>query len=465
MKTQIFKPIFLLILITTNSYSQYKSIKNLTEADALDYLKLEGFQYDINRSEDASTGIISWSGYNGSTSNQMLMLYSFYPFNRGIYKKRIKRTLTESPDINSWIRKLPYNLKVTERSDDAIYASDNTEFDKITLMKALERDEKPYHTDSRGKSYYIWYESEVNFFKPKIQINEIGFNYGYNNEEFWSFLREDTYDLRGMVELFILDYSSYLSNKIHQSMLKRDINGAEILQNSEIDRRQPISAEFKVLENETIAVAVGMNNNNEIHLVVNPESWKNYSEAKRFYIIYHELGHDVFNLNHGNGGKMMYNYAEKEVTWKDFIDDRVKMFDSYIFNIKEIPYEIQDNSKIEGENSNSEYKGLLDEFVELCLEVMKSARASEALKVVELERRIMAQCKKIGFDMDFLIKTILPENAEANLHFALGAALWLEGDRNKGCDYLNKYILIGDNEELVTSSKKLVAECAQTKKE
>ena len=54
-----------------------------------------------------------------------------------------------------------------------------------------------------------------------------------------------------------------------------------------------------------------------------------YSQNKSLEQLYHELGHDVFNLNHGNGGKMMHNYAKKDFSWDDFMSDRLKMFGSF----------------------------------------------------------------------------------------------------------------------------------------
>ena len=45
--------------------------------------------------------------------------------------------------------------------------------------------------------------------------------------------------------------------------------------------------------------------------------------------IYHELGHDVLNLMHGQGGKMMFNFTEEEYSWKDFFIDRDNMFKKY----------------------------------------------------------------------------------------------------------------------------------------
>ena len=40
--------------------------------------------------------------------------------------------------------------------------------------------------------------------------------------------------------------------------------------------------------------------------------------TKKWYVIYHELGHDVLNLDHGEGGKMMFNFADREYTWDEF---------------------------------------------------------------------------------------------------------------------------------------------------
>lgn len=95
MKIQLLKLVIFSILITPNVYSQYKSTENLTEADAIDYLKLEGYEYDIKRSEDAS-GITRWSGNNGSTSNKMFMSYSFWPYNLGIQQRQKQKILKES---------------------------------------------------------------------------------------------------------------------------------------------------------------------------------------------------------------------------------------------------------------------------------------------------------------------------------------------------------------------------------
>ena len=49
----------------------------------------------------------------------------------------------------------------------------------------------------------------------------------------------------------------------------------------------------KRLEGRTIALAAGMNNDNEVIIAIDPDSWYKASPAKRWYIMYHELGHDI----------------------------------------------------------------------------------------------------------------------------------------------------------------------------
>ena len=40
-----------------------------------------------------------------------------------------------------------------------------------------------------------------------------------------------------------------------------------------------------------------------------------------------ETNKDILNLDHGEGGKMMFNFADKEYSWDDFIEDKQYMFD------------------------------------------------------------------------------------------------------------------------------------------
>lgn len=86
---------------------------------------------------------------------------------------------------------------------------------------------------------------------------------------------------------------------------------------------------FKELEEETIAVALRKGNDEEVFVVVDPENWYDANQAKRWYIIYHELGHDILNLEHGEGGRMMDERASGEYTWERLEKDKAIMFEYY----------------------------------------------------------------------------------------------------------------------------------------
>ena len=115
------------------------------------------------------------------------------------------------------------------------------------------------------------------------------------------------YELRLMVDVFLTDCKN---NGII-------LNSAEVV------------TTFEVLDDNTLGLSYGMNNDDVIILKIDPEKWANASIPKRWYLIYHELGHDVLNLEHGNGGKMMFNFADRGYSWKEFWEDRIYMFESY----------------------------------------------------------------------------------------------------------------------------------------
>ena len=103
----------------------------------------------------------------------------------------------------------------------------------------------------------------------------------------------------------------------------------------EINNDQVIKAEF-VREysvdgaDEAIAISKAMNDDELIDIEIKDDYWDKSSQEKRWYILYHELGHDVLNLKHGEGGVMMFTYPNKTYySWEDFIKDRQTMFKYY----------------------------------------------------------------------------------------------------------------------------------------
>ena len=86
---------------------------------------------------------------------------------------------------------------------------------------------------------------------------------------------------------------------------------------------------FRELEGETIAAAYKKDDDDKLLILVDPENWYAANQVKRWYIIYHELGHDILNLDHGEGGAMMNERASGKYTWSRLEKDKTIMFESY----------------------------------------------------------------------------------------------------------------------------------------
>jgi hypothetical protein len=115
----------------------------------------------------------------------------------------------------------------------------------------------------------------------------------------------DTYSIESMIDIFLKDSKA---------------------QGININKDQEIKATFEIIDGITLGLAYEMNNDKKIRLVIDPKLWSAASLQKKWYILYHELGHDVLNLEHGQGGKMMFNFADREYTWNEFLDDKMTMF-------------------------------------------------------------------------------------------------------------------------------------------
>jgi hypothetical protein len=115
------------------------------------------------------------------------------------------------------------------------------------------------------------------------------------------------FDLRAMIDVFIDDCKAHNIN----------IN------------TNKIESTFMRLPRGTLAIADGMDIEGEINLRVDPNQWQNASPSKKWYVLYHELGHDYLNLKHGEGGKMMFNYVDREYSWEEFKENKEYMFEAY----------------------------------------------------------------------------------------------------------------------------------------
>ena len=181
-----------------------------------------------------------------------------------------------------------------------------------------------------------WYNKTLLFYKNNLQ-----FSFGLTVPHVYYILNSDYYDnifyqfnfLQSYDDFEFLDESLFFinSNDIRdvntydlKSMVKFFLEDCK-LNGIPIPKEINISSTFEVLDSKTLGVSLGRNIP-DIILKIDPKSWSKSSITKRWYLIYHELGHDVLNLKHGEGGKMMFTFSDREYKWKEFFDDKKYMF-------------------------------------------------------------------------------------------------------------------------------------------
>lgn len=97
------------------------------------------------------------------------------------------------------------------------------------------------------------------------------------------------------------------------------------------------------LENTTHihGLSLGIGDDDRIEIYINPSSWDQFNKPMRYFLMYHELAHDVLNLDDlepksWNEGKLMYpaisRYENKNMD--DFIESTHALFEELTVNKK-----------------------------------------------------------------------------------------------------------------------------------
>lgn len=82
-------------------------------------------------------------------------------------------------------------------------------------------------------------------------------------------------------------------------------------------------------------VSLGYNDDEKIEIYINKSSWEKFNKPQKYHIIYHELGHDILNLEDldasNNEHEIMFESMSEYDSYKmnDFIIGMEKMFKSY----------------------------------------------------------------------------------------------------------------------------------------
>jgi len=81
-------------------------------------------------------------------------------------------------------------------------------------------------------------------------------------------------------------------------------------------------------------LSFGSDDDDKIEIYINPSTWKNFNKPMRYFLIYHELAHDILNVDDleatsSNEGKLMYpeisSYENKSMD--DFIESAHALFE------------------------------------------------------------------------------------------------------------------------------------------
>lgn len=86
-------------------------------------------------------------------------------------------------------------------------------------------------------------------------------------------------------------------------------------------------------------ISFGKDNDEKVEIYINGNTWKNFNKPLRYFLIYHELAHDILNLDdtsidYSNEGKLMFpmisSYENKNMD--DFIESFHHLFEKLSFN-------------------------------------------------------------------------------------------------------------------------------------
>lgn len=84
------------------------------------------------------------------------------------------------------------------------------------------------------------------------------------------------------------------------------------------------------------AISLGLGDDSKIEIYINYSSWTNLTRPQKYLLMYHELGHDVLNLDHtvlkASGELEIMNpilYRFDNISMDDFIEASQRMFSNY----------------------------------------------------------------------------------------------------------------------------------------
>jgi hypothetical protein len=176
---------------------------------------------------------------------------------------------------------------------------------------------------------YVMEQIKRGLLGGKINISEINF-----------------YDINSLIDIFISDLLLYSKKYFRDNFISENDtrNYFDFLENVQTESKRVI--DFDLNKEGVLGISKSVYDDSTISISINPILWKISSNPKRLYVLYHELGHDVLNFKHGEGGKMMFTISDSDYSLNDFYTDKEYMFNSFInkklklgFKLKTLSFE------------------------------------------------------------------------------------------------------------------------------
>ena len=181
--------------------------------------------------------------------------------------------------------------------------------------------------------------SWVIFYEDKL-INLNGFSDGSNfDKNYYAFLNitnsvifEDQYN--NMDNNYVGDYENF-EPYVDQFYRELEQSGIAKVRPKKINIRLE-SLDTSESTYHMHGFSIGFDNDDIIDITINKRSWNTFSKAQKYYLIFHELAHDVLNLddldyNNPNEKNIMYPsiHSFKSLSMDDFIDNFNNLLEDY----------------------------------------------------------------------------------------------------------------------------------------
>ena len=293
--------------ISYKSHAKAKGV-NIKIKDPLAFEKLQGDRPNIVT-----------KFYNKENNLLYLMKISEAPYFTS--RTSFESEYSSKVDIESFAKDLTLSLDIEYVSSKS-HKVDKYPSIEIVYDQLLELGNQSF--SRRGVMWLIFYEDKFIYLKGSSDISDFERNYFVFLKITSSIVFEDQYNKAS--NNYVGDFQNF---DLYVDQFFREIEHAGILKvrPSKVDiRLKPLDTSKDTYHAH--GFSTGYDDDDIINITINKRSWNTFTKAQKYYLIFHELSHDVLNLddlkfNEPNEKKIMYPSisAYKVLTMDDFIDN------------------------------------------------------------------------------------------------------------------------------------------------